>query len=191
LFSDWTPRDLEPHDETVEVYSNCEQVELLLNGKSLGTLPLHGDASPRTWKIHFAPGYLKALGKNKGQIVARHDLHTAGTRAKIVLTSDCEELSPDWNDVAFLRAAVTDKNGVVVPDADDLIQFKISGPGVVAAVDNGDNASHEPFQANARRAFQGTCVAIVKAKPAGGRIMITASAEGLKSGRAVIEIRGK
>src|SRR6185295_18981245 len=66
LFSDWTPASLDAHDENVEVYSNCEEVELLLNGNSLGAKPLNADASPRTWKVPFKPGALKAIARNKG-----------------------------------------------------------------------------------------------------------------------------
>ena len=81
-----------------------------------------------------------------------------------------------------MRATVVDRHGVPVPGADNLISFKISGPGVVAAVDNADNASHEPFQASERHAFQGECVAFVKAGAPSGKIVLTASGPGLKSG---------
>jgi beta-galactosidase len=179
LFADWTPKNSAPHDENVEVYSNCKEVELFLNGKSLGAKPLNADASPRVWKIPFAPGKLKAVARNDGKIVASDELVTAGKPAKILLATDREKLALDWDAVARVAVSVTDKNGVVVPDADDLITFKISGPGVIAAVDNGGNASHEPFQAGERHALQGRCVAFVKATASSGKIILTASAPGL------------
>jgi beta-galactosidase len=182
LFPDWTPQDSKPHDENVEVYSNCEQVELLLNGKSLGAKPINADASPRMWTVPFAPGTLRAVGKNKGRIVAAHDLRTAGKPAQIVLTTDHNKLAAGWDDVSFVTAMVVDKNGVPVPDAGDLIAFKVKGPGVIAAVDNADNTSHEPFQTTERHAFRGRCIAIVKANAPRGTISVTASAPNLAGG---------
>jgi beta-galactosidase len=92
-FADWTPRNLETHEENVEVYSNCEEVELFLNGKSLGAKPINKDASPRYWKVAFAPGTLRAVARNAGQQVATDELRTAGKAAKIFLTTDKKTLS--------------------------------------------------------------------------------------------------
>ncbi|MEI6196839.1 MAG: DUF4982 domain-containing protein, partial [Verrucomicrobiota bacterium] len=187
LFADWTPRNSAPHDENVEVYSNSKGVELFLNGKSLGSKPLNDDASPRVWKVPFAPGRLKAVARNDGKIVATDELRTAGKPAKIILATGGGKLTPDWDAVARVTATIVDKNGMLVPDADDLITFKISGPGVIAAVDNGGNASHEPFQAGERHALQGRCVAFIKATGGSGKIILTASAPSLSSGSAVIK----
>jgi beta-galactosidase len=186
-FSDWTPQDTGPHKENVEVYSNCEDVELMLNNKSLGSKPRDADDAPRTWKVPFEPGTIKALGKNKDRVAAVDELQTSGKPAKIILTADRDKLSTDWDDVCYVTAAAADENGVLNPWADDLISFKITGPGVIAAVDNGDRSSHEPFQAAQRRAFQGRCVAIVKAGAPSGRIVLTASAAGLAESSITIE----
>ena len=188
LFADWTPKNSAPHDENVEVYSNAKEVELWLNGKLLGTKPLNADASPRVWKIPFAPGKLKAVARNAGKVVATDELRTAGAPAKIRLATDGGKLAPGWDAVARITATIVDKNGVVVPGADDLITFKISGPGVIAAVDNGDNASHEPFQAGERRALLGRCVAFIKATAPTGKITLTASAPGLAAGSVSLRI---
>jgi beta-galactosidase len=177
-FSDWTPHNSEPHDETVEVYSNCEQVELMLNNKSLGAKSLPSDASPRTWKIPFERGTMKAIGKTGNHIVATHELKTAGKPAKILLKADRPNLTTDWDDVAYLEAKVIDKNGVLVPDATDLISFNIVGAGSITAVDNGDNSSHEPFHTSNRQAYQGRCFAIIRANTA-GNITAEARAKGL------------
>jgi beta-galactosidase len=187
LFADWTPKDLSPHDESVEVYSNCKEVKLFLNGQSLGVKNLNADASPRIWRVLFAPGKLKAIARNGGEIVATDELATAGAPAKIMLATETKILSPGFDDVAIVRAKITDAAGIEIPRATDLISFQISGPGVIAAVDNGDNASHELFQTNLRQAYQGECVAFVKATAAGGPITLTASAPGLKSGPVVFE----
>jgi beta-galactosidase len=186
-FSDWTPHNTEPHNEAVEVYSNCEQVELILNKKSLGSKSLPPDASARTWKVPFERGTIKAIAKNKNYIVASHELRTAGKPSKIVLKADRPNLTPDWDDLAYVEATVVDREGIPVPDAADMIAFKVAGAGLITAVDNGDNSSHEPFRANKRHAYQGHCFAIIKANTS-GNITIEASAEGLASGSTKIHV---
>jgi beta-galactosidase len=179
-FSDWTPRNLEPHDEIVEVYSNCEQIELLLNNKSLGSKSLPADASPRIWKVQFVRGTIKSIAKNKGHIVATHQLRTADKPAKILLKLDRPNFTSDPEDLVYVEATVVDKDLVLVPDATNSISFRISGPASILAVDNGDNSSHEPFHATTRRAYQGRCFAIIKSDSA-GYITVEASAQGLAS----------
>jgi beta-galactosidase len=187
LFADWTPFDSTPHDETVEVYSNCKQVELFLNGQSLGLLPLPDDASPRVWKVKYKPGTLKAAAlDDNGKLVAMGELRTAGKPAKIVLSTDTRKLQSGFDHVAEVRAEITDANGVETPRANDLISFTVSGPGEIVAVDNGDNSSHEPFQATKRHAFEGECVAYVRATAKSGKIKISASDLGLKTGSILI-----
>jgi len=186
-FSDWSPTNSQAHDENVEAYSNCKEVELFLNGKSLGVKTINADASPRTWQIPFAPGNLKAVARNNRKIVATNVLRTAGMPAKIVLSADTKKLSPGWDNVAFVRAKIVDASGTEVLHADDLISFTISGPGVIAAVDNADNASHESFQATERHAYHGECVAFVKATGSSGKIVLTATATGLTAGSIAIK----
>jgi beta-galactosidase len=186
LFSDWSPLNRSVHQEQVEVYSNCEEVELLLNGKSLGSKPLPADASPRIWRVPFEPGVLRALGRNKGVVAASGELRSAGSAARIVLAADRGKLALRWDDVAYITATVVDEQGVKAPTADNLIAFGITGPGAIAAVDNADNASHESFRASQRRAFQGQCIAILKASAVQGRITLSASSPGLASGSVAI-----
>lgn len=186
-FADWTPRNPAPHDETVEAYSNCEAVELFLNGQSLGSQKIHADASPRVWIIPFAPGTLKAVAKNGGEVVAADELRTAGKPARLELKTQNAKGKIFREDVAIVRATVVDADGIPVPRADDLISFSVSGLGVIAAVDNGDNDSHELFQTTERRAYHGTAVAYVKATSGSGEtqsvsLTLTASAAGLKAG---------
>jgi hypothetical protein len=198
--ADWTPEVLKPHTENVEVYSNCKEVELFLNGKSLGKRGTNAGAGPRQWTVPFAPGVLKAVAREgRGRIAGTNELRTAGKAAAIVLATETNGLSSDWNTVAIVRATVIDAKGVPVPGAGNWISFAVSGPGVIAAVDNADSASHERFQTNACPAVHGRCVAFVKAGPkpgrytvakAGtvpGRITVTAVAPGLKAGSLVIK----
>ena len=152
----------------MEAYSNCAQVELLLNGKSLGTQPLPADASARTWRVTFEPGTLRAVcTDDREKPGSAYELRTAGKAARIVLSADRDPLTPGWDDLSFVTASVVDENGVTVPAANPVIAFKVEGPGQIAAVDSADNTSHEPFQAAERRAYRGWCVALVRARRAG------------------------
>jgi len=186
LFSDWNPRNSAAHDENVEVYSNCDEVELFLNGKSLGTKSLPSDGAPRSWVVPFEPGSLKAVARKGTEIIATYELRTAGKPARIMLTADRSQIAPTWDDVSYITARIVDENGVLVPGANDLVVFEVAGPGVVAAVDSGNNTSHEPFQATSRKAYQGLCFALIKAKGSRGQITISAKASGLVSGSVTI-----
>jgi beta-galactosidase len=108
-----------------------------------------------------------------------------GKPSKILLRVDRASLTPDWDDVAYVEATVVDRDGILAPDAADLISFKVAGPGSIAAVDNGDNSSHETFHAENRHAYQGRCFAIIKANTS-GNITVEASANGLGSASAKI-----
>ena len=155
LRSDWTPENREPHEEAVEVFSNCDEVELFLNGRSLGSQGRVANARPRTWKVVYEPGVIRAVAKNAGKIVAEHELRTAGAAAKLRLTPDRARVRNHWDDVVRVEVEIVDAEGVRVPSAEPLVEFSITGPGVIAAVDNGDNASHESFQAPRRTAMAG------------------------------------
>ncbi|HYP53052.1 MAG TPA: glycoside hydrolase family 2 TIM barrel-domain containing protein, partial [Pyrinomonadaceae bacterium] len=187
LFEDWTPRDLSPHEETVEVYSNAEVVALVLTGRSLGSKARPSDDAPRNWAVPFEPGTLRAVGAKGGKVVATHELKTAGKPARVVLSVDKPRLAHHWDDVVYVEALVVDADGRIVPSASDLITFTATGPGRVVAVDSGDNASHEPFQAAERRAYQGRCFAVLKATAPRGRVTLTASAAGLARGSVTVE----
>ncbi|HRH46601.1 MAG TPA: DUF4982 domain-containing protein, partial [Pyrinomonadaceae bacterium] len=187
LFSDWTPKNLTAHEENVEIYSNCEEVELFLNGKSLGKKTKPADDSPRNWKVNFETGTIKAVGTNGGKVAANYELKTAGKPAKISLSVNKNFLKNIWDDVIFVQVTVTDENGTIVPEASDLITFKAEGAGNVVAVDSADFNSHESYQASERRAFQGMCFALLKANANKGKLKLTATSPNLKS--ATIEIQ--
>jgi beta-galactosidase len=183
--SDWTPKD-PAAPATVEVYSNCAEVELLLNGRSLGTLPKPVDDQPRVWPTPFEAGVIKAVAREGGQIVATHELQTAGPPVRLQIETSRPQLAPDWDDVAVVTVTAVDAKGVAFPWAEDEVTFQCDGPGAIAAVDNGDPQSHEPFQSTRRRLFRGHCIAIVRATAASGSLTISASAPGLASGKVSI-----
>ncbi len=191
--SDWSPTDIDTYDEAqIQVFSNCDEVELFLNGKSVGAKGrTDDDASPRTWSVTFHKGILKAVAKNKGQVVAEQELKTAGPPAKIILTADKSSIENSWDDVVFIRAVVTDEDGNPCLNADNKITFSADGSGAIAAVDNADLQSSEPYQAKERWAYKGTCIAIVKSNANTGTIKVTANAENLKTGSVTLQIASK
>jgi beta-galactosidase len=144
------------------------------------------NASPRTWTIPFEKGSIKAVAKNNGKIVAEQELKTASKTSKIILTADKSSLKNNWDDVVYVTATITDEDGIMVSNADQKINFEIEGPGIIAAVDNGDITSAEPYQATSRWTYKGRCVAIVKASAIQGKITIKANGENLKSGSVTI-----
>src|SRR5262249_9173322 len=98
----------------------------------------------------------------QGQKWAEDRVKTTGAPARVVLSVDRPAIQADGSDLTFITAMITDGDGAVVPRSHNLVEFEILGPGAIVAVGNGDAASHEPFQASKRRAFNGLCQAIVK-----------------------------
>jgi beta-galactosidase len=194
--SEWTDKPMlhvVPHwnweagkNVDVWVYSNCEEVELLLNGKSLGTKRKTGNELHLMWKVAFAPGTLKAVGRTGGKEILTSEVATAGPAAKIVLEPDRSAINADGLDLSFVTVKVVDANGVVVPDANTMVTFSLAGNAKIAGVDNGLQTSNEPFQANYRKAFNGLCLAVVQSTTTKGKITLTASSPGLSSTSAVI-----
>ncbi|CAN7328042.1 DUF4982 domain-containing protein [Pseudoduganella sp. LjRoot289] len=185
--ANWTPSDFGTYDDAkIEVYSNAEEVELFLNGNSLGAKTKPANDSARNWDVTFAPGTLRAVARNGGKEVAADELKSAGAPSRIVLTTNRAELTPDFDSAAYVTAQVVDANGVVNPNVNTAITFTVAGPGTLAGVDNGSNTSHEPYQTNKCKVAQGQCIAIVKASAAGAGITLKASAPGLADGSVSI-----
>ncbi|MBR4265897.1 MAG: DUF4982 domain-containing protein [Bacteroidales bacterium] len=178
--------------ETIEVwaYTNLKEVELFLNGKSLGKKSFENDKLHISWDVPFEKGELKAVGKNsKGEEVTAV-VKTAETASKLVASVDGSEILADGADLSFVTFDITDDNGTLVPDACNMINFEISGAGEIAGLDNGDQNSHEKFQGNKHSAFNGKVLCIVKSKRGEkGTITLTAKADGLKD--AVVTIKTK
>jgi beta-galactosidase len=181
LLADWTPKDLGPHTETVEVYTNAEEVEVSLNGKSIGTEKLHTDASPIVFKIPFEPGTLKAEARTGGKVVATQELRTAGKPAHLVFTADkpTTPLTPDWNDARYVTATLVDAAGTRIPDSTTMIHFATTGPASVIAVDNGNFSDRDPYLATQRKTYFGNALAILRATGNSGKIVVTATADGI------------
>ncbi|MEX8549409.1 MAG: beta-galactosidase GalB [Mucilaginibacter sp.] len=188
--SEWTDKTvlhIFPHwnweaGKTVDVwayYNHADEVELFLNGKSLGTKKKTGDDLHVMWRVKYQPGTLKAVSRKDGKVVLTKEIKTAGKPAKIQLTADRSLIKADGEDLSFITAKILDKDGNVVPDADNLLNFKINGEAFIASVDNGDPVTHDPFKADYRKAFHGLALAIVQSNGKAGKVSFTATAVGL------------
>ncbi|MGB6781102.1 MAG: beta-galactosidase GalA [Terracidiphilus sp.] len=137
----WTGKEGQSID--VRCFSNLDEVELFLNGASLGRMTMPKN-SHLQWMVPYAAGTIMARGYKNGKLVAEEKLETTGAPAAIKLTPDRATINPDGEDVSVITVAVTDAQGRIVPVADNLISFEISGPGKIIGVGNGDPSSHEP-----------------------------------------------
>jgi beta-galactosidase len=185
LYLDWTPTNRSPHTEAVEVYTNAEEADLLLNGKSLGKQTLHSDASPLTWKVPFEAGNLTAIAYAGGKEIARDELRTAGKPFAMRLTPEHSSFTASPDDLLYLHADVVDAEGVVVPESSDLLKFSISG-GTIRAVDNGSLADHDPFESDTHHTFQGKAIVIIQTTHP-GKVTVTAKAAGLLPATATVQ----
>ena len=126
------------------------------------------------------PGTLKAVAYQGGRQVAVDEVRTAGAPARIRLMPDRATIHADGDDLSFVTVRIEDKDGNLCPLADNLVRFSVTGAGAIAAVDNGNAATVEPFQADHRKAFSGMALLIVRSKPGErGKIHVTATSEGL------------
>lgn len=170
-------------------YSRADEVELYLNGRSLGVRRKVGDDLHVQWRVAWEPGELKAVSRLKGKTVLTRTVATAGQAAKIQLLADRTTLRSDGNDLSFITVRILDAQGRLVPDAENELHFTVSGDGSLAGADNGYQAGLESFKSDYHAAYNGLCMAIVKAGKKAGKIIVYVRAEGLKGD--VVEIACK
>ena len=169
-------------------YSQADEVELFLNDKSLGVKKKSGDDLHVMWRIPFEAGVLKAISRKDGHEVLSKEIHTASKPYKIILEADRSNLKATGKDLSFITIKVVDEKGNVVPDAQDLITFEVTGEGFIAGVDNGDPVSHESFKSNKRKVFHGLALLVVQAKAHAGKIHVKATGAGLQPGDTEINV---
>ena len=202
----WNWQGREGETIPVYVYTNAAEAELFLNGKSLGRKTKGKDTTPikvafKNWKeadyntpyrlrwdVPFAPGELKTVAYQDGKVVAEDKRITASAPSGISLSADRPTIKSDGSDLSFVTVKITDKDGNFCPLADNNVKFTITGPGEIAAVDNGDATSTESFQAHQRKAFSGMALVVIRSidgKP--GTITLGAGSDGLKATQIQIE----
>jgi beta-galactosidase len=186
----WTFPEREGRNIEVFVHTNCESVELELNGKSLGTKEL-ADFPDRVirWDIPYEKGTIVAIGKDNGKAVCKHKLTTAGEPAKVVLSADRTNLNANGKDVANIEVFVTDKNGVRVPRATNLIHFDVTGAGKILGIDNGQMSDLSRPADPDRNCMDGRLLLMVQADREAGNVIVKAESTGLSSKPLKLKVR--
>jgi beta-galactosidase len=171
----------------VYAFSNTDSVQLFLNNQYIGTsIPSTNADKVARFYVKFIPGTLKALGYKNGTVVAVHQLQTAGKPEKITIISENPVIIPNGSDISILRVSIKDRNGTICPFAKNEIQFKITGVGELAGIDNGDISQHFNYKNKTLPAVNGQCMAVVRSNGQAGEIIIEARAKGLKPVRITL-----
>jgi len=205
LLPHWNWKGREGQEIPVYGYTNCEEAELFLNGKSLGR-KRKGEERTRlfvdfkqyeektfdskyrlSWNVPYEKGELRIVGYKNGKEASSKTIATASEPKRLSLSPDRTTIDADGYDLSFITVRVEDKSGNLCPNASNLTKFEIEGPGEIAAVGNGNPSTTEPFQSNQRNAFHGLCMLIVRSQPGQiGKITITARSKDLNTAKTVI-----
>jgi len=201
LFPHWNWPGREGQTIPVLAYTNCDAVDLYLNGRFIGEkrieFPRQGTSQswnhydrpqifPTTadlhmsWDVPYEPGVLRAVGKRNGEVVATTEVHTAGAPAALRLTVDRDTLRSGIRDVAHVTIEVVDSAGVVVPSADPMVEVSVGGPARVLAVGNGNPTDHTSYGIPRRSAFHGLLLAMIQSTDRSGPLRVTARASGFE-----------
>ncbi|HMR15790.1 MAG TPA: beta-galactosidase GalB [Mariniflexile sp.] len=197
--SEWTTKPVLhvfPHwnwEEGKEVdiwayYNNADEVELFLNGESLGAKSKQADDLHVCWQVNFQSGTLKAVSRKNGKVVLEKEIHTAGEPSKIALVSNRDIIKSDGYDLVYVTINILDEKGNFVPKANNLVHFEVSGGGKIVGVDNGYQANLSSFKASKINAFNGKCLVIIQSNKKNEDIKLKVSAEeGVSSASLQIE----
>lgn len=186
IFPHWNWAEKVNDAVQVHCYTNCDEVELFLNGKSQG----RQKAEPYKkliWSVIYTPGKLEAKGYKAEKLVTKDIVETTSAAAQVAMTSDVATLKADGCDVAVIRVAIKDEKGRVVPTADNLVKFEIEGPGKIIGTGNGNPKSHEPDKASQRIAFNGYCLVLVQSEKKDGEIRLKAVSDNLKGAEVILK----
>lgn len=168
----------------VLIYSNARDVELFLNGKSIGSHVMELETSQDMrahFKVPFEPGVLRVVGHFADGSECSEVLHTPSDPAAVVLTSDKETLFADGRDIAFVEISTVDVNGIPVGNARNRIRVEVSGAGRLVGLDNGDSTDYDSYKGDNRRLFSGKLLAMIESTLEPGEITVRAYSEGLEN----------
>ncbi len=172
----------------VHVFTTGDEVELFLNGRSLGRKKKGPLEYRLRWEdVVYEPGVLEAVAYRNGSLWARTEVRTAGAPVAVKLEPDRKVIVADGKDLCFVTVRVVDQNGITVPRAANRLEFELQGPGVIVATDNGDPTSYESFKSHERAAFNGLCLAIVRGlKNQPGTLILRVRSSGLEPAQVKI-----
>ncbi|QTE39849.1 glycoside hydrolase family 2 TIM barrel-domain containing protein [Mucilaginibacter gossypii] len=176
----WTWPGFEGRTLDVEVYSKYPKVRLYFNDKLLGEKSTTVNQEFKaTFSVPYTPGTLKAVGVENDKEIESTTLQTSGSAAKIRLIADRRQLLPNGQDLSYVSIEITDKDGVLQPNASDRLQFKIEGPGVIAGADNANVKDTDPYTGNSRKAWHGRAMVVIRSTHNAGDIKLTVSSASL------------
>jgi beta-galactosidase len=179
LFPHWTHKQSGKPVDVWAYYNNADEVELFLNDRSLGVKRKQPDDLHVMWRVPFAPGTLMAVSRKDGKTVMTRKISTAGAPVKIELSADRRTIKADGKDLSYVTIRIVDKDGNLVPDANNLVEISIAGAGSLAATDNGYQADTSTFKSNKRKCWKGTALAIIRSAEKKGNITLRVAARGV------------
>lgn len=195
LFPHWNPAKNGTgwkKGDTVDVwsyYNNADEVELFLNGKSLGSKSKTNNVLHVKWRVPYQPGVIKVISKKNGKAILTKKIRTSGAPAKIQLIADRTKIKANGKDLSFITVKLLDKDGNPVLDADQFIEFSVTGPGFLAGTDNGFQADTTSLKNHKRKTWKGMALAIIQSQQKKGNITVTAKSAGL--GMSVISLKSE
>ena len=163
----------------VRLYTNCDEAELFLNGRSLGKKELQDDWIQ--YEVPYEPGELKAVGYKNSEKAAEDVQRTAGKAFAIKMEADRSVIHADGRDVSCVKVSIVDESGVVVPNAEHNVTFEVTGAGHLLGLGNGDPGCRENDKASSRHAFSGLLLALIQSKEESGEIVVRAVSQGLQA----------
>ena len=186
----WNWQDRIGEITPVHIYTSGDAVELFLNGKSLGRREKAHSYDRLTWDdVRYEPGSLKAIAYKNGQKWAEELVETTGKPAALQVTAEKTELKSDGTDLSFIRVAVVDSQGRVVPRSKNHLKFSVTGPAEIIATDNGDATSLLPFQLSERDAYNGLALVILRSQyMKQGKVLLTVESKGLPKQKIALKV---
>ncbi len=184
----WTWPGFEGRDIQVEVYSKYPKVRLYLNDRLVGELATNREQQFKAaFTVPYSPGLLKAVGVENDEEMESTMLQTSGHEAKIRLAADRKEILANGQDLSFVTVEITDKDGIIQPNASNRLYFKIEGPGTIVGVDNADIKDTDPYVGSSRKAWKGRALVVVRSARNAGSIKLTATSPELAGADIIIE----
>ena len=186
LLPHWTHPGKEGIEIPVVVYTNCENAELFLNGKSLGKKEMTRERQI-VWKVPYTPGILTVVTYDIDGNKIEKSYATAGPATKIQIVADRNEISANETDVIHCEVSIMDDKGTMLPNANQMITFSVEGPARIIGVENGDILDMSPHKVNYRKTFNGKCLLLIEATDKSGTITVKANSKGLSNALLKIE----
>jgi beta-galactosidase len=186
----WTWPGLEGRKLQVEVYAKYPRVRLYLNERLLGEKPTtEAQEYKASFAVPYSPGVLKAVGVDNEKEVESTMLRTSGEAAKITLTADKREMAADGEDLIYVTVEITDKDGILQPNAANRLHFKVDGPGLIAGVGNADMKDTDQYAADNRKAWHGRALVVIRSTHKAGEVRLTVESRGLSDASLKLKIR--